>query len=179
MSKAAGQSRIDLEFVDWDPAEEIAEFLDRPGPEYDMEKRLHVLFDPLPETVAVSTMAVDRGEATEPAEASPTQSNRFIIVPHEVAFDASLTVTARHLYTILLSYSFGKEEVWPGQDRLAKLLGLKVRMLQNYLIELESHNVIEREVRGNKMTNKYRLKILPPRIKLAGNPSDTKYSARH
>jgi hypothetical protein len=179
MSRVAERSHTDLEFVEWNPADEITEFVDRPGPEYDIGQRLDELSILARTAETVSTMAGDRGEATEPAEASPTPSNRFIIVPHEVAFDTSLTVTARHLYTILLSYSFGKEEVWPGQDRLAKLLGLKVRMLQNYLIELESHNVIEREVRGNKMTNKYRLKVLPPRIKLAGNPSDTKYSARH
>lgn len=69
-------------------------------------------------------------------------------VPNQIAKDARLSMTARHLYTLLRMHDYeqkGQKKgfVWPSQKTLSEYTGLSVRMLQRYIAELEAVGLIK------------------------------------
>jgi DNA-binding transcriptional regulator PaaX len=88
------------------------------------------------------------------------KNRAFTIIFDDIAKDTRLTIQARLLYVILVSYrrktANRKSFVFPGQERLAAELGLNTRSVRTYLSELEASGLIVITRRG-LTTNLYDL----------------------
>jgi hypothetical protein len=89
------------------------------------------------------------------------ETGRFVMVSHDVLMDVNLSIGARLLYSIMLSYRFGKDFVFPGQERLAHLMNVTSRTIRTYLAELDKARTIRIERRGKTKTNLYHMLRLP------------------
>ncbi len=64
---------------------------------------------------------------------------------------------------MLLRYAWQNDFCFPGQERLARDMGVAKRSVITYLKELEKANFIEIERRGQGKSNIYELNMLAPR----------------
>ena len=83
------------------------------------------------------------------------QQQGFTQRENVVLGDKNLSVQARFLYTLLKMFAWQKGSAFPGQETLAELMGLKVRMVQIYLKELIDAGLVERKQRGLNKSNLY------------------------
>ena len=88
----------------------------------------------------------------------------FTQVPNILLRTTKLTHGAKLAYALLLSYAWGRDRCFPGQERLGADLGVERKAVIRYLKELKDKGVIRVERRGLGRTNLY---ILP---KLADVP---------
>lgn len=88
------------------------------------------------------------------------QQQGFTQTENVVLRDKDLSVQARFLYSLLKMYAWQKGSAYPGQETLAELMGVKVRMIQIYLKELIDKGLIERKQRGLTKSNLYIIKPL-------------------
>jgi hypothetical protein len=100
-------------------------------------------------------------------DATPAKSSNgskrqlpFAKVPTQVARDASLSIRARHIYTLLVSYAWNDGVTWVSQSTLAKDMGLSDRRsVIPYLKELEAAGLI-RIKRERGRNNRYIIREL-------------------
>jgi hypothetical protein len=93
-------------------------------------------------------------------------------VPNTVLLDCRLTSDARFIYALLVHHSRpGKEQCWPGQERLAQLCRWQTKTgqpnrwrVQRALKELEGAGLIGRERGGTRRSNTYFLKPVPKEL---------------
>jgi hypothetical protein len=86
----------------------------------------------------------------------------YTVASNAIMRDPSLSMGARMTYWMLLSYAFQKEECWPGQARLATLIGVTEKPLRNWIAELEERGLVVSIRRGKGLTNLYRLRTTTP-----------------
>lgn len=106
----------------------------------------------------------------------------FTQLPNRVLYDNSLSNPAKITYAVLLSMAWGKDRCWPGQERLAKIVGVSDRSIRTYIAELEEKGLLTSERRGGKagLTNNYLLHLVPsaldrkPASTLDRNPTSDK-----
>jgi len=79
----------------------------------------------------------------------------FTQVPNSILYDNSISHSARFLYTVLLSFAWTQDQVFPGQDRLVDILSCSGKSVRNYLIELKEKKLISWKQRGLNKTNIY------------------------
>jgi len=79
----------------------------------------------------------------------------FTQIPRYILRDKRLSFGARLTYAVLLSYAWQEDSCFPGQDRLAKDLGISRQMINIYLNELKKTKYIDWERRGLGKTNIY------------------------
>jgi len=79
----------------------------------------------------------------------------FTQVPNSILYDNSISQSARFLYTVLLSFAWTQDQVFPGQDRLVDILSCSKRSVRTYLIELKEKKLISWKQRGLNKTNIY------------------------
>ncbi len=60
---------------------------------------------------------------------------------------------------MLLGYAWGNDFCFPGQDRLAKDMGVSLRSANTHIKELEQHGYVRIERRGLGKPNIYELHI--------------------
>lgn len=90
----------------------------------------------------------------------PTLKSGFTAMPNCVMTDASLSPGARLTYGLILMHAWrDKARPFPGQARLARLVGVKIDTLRGYLRELRDRRLIAWERRGLGRTNLYQ--VLP------------------
>lgn len=93
--------------------------------------------------------------------ADPVSERGFIQLPKVVIESETITPGAKLTYTALLYYAwFGKDNVYPGHETLAKLIGVKKRSIVTYLSELQEHKYIFIKRRGQGKTNLYLLNFV-------------------
>lgn len=80
-------------------------------------------------------------------------------VRNEVWASSVLSQGAKLCYIAICSHIWKAttKVAWPGQERLAKMLGVTIRSTRNYLRELESVGIIKTVRRGLGKTNGYLL----------------------
>ncbi len=88
----------------------------------------------------------------------------FTQVPNVVLRNPSISMGAKVAYGVLLSYAWQDGSCFPGQERMARDMGVTARSVRTYLAELEKAGIIDIVQRGLNKTNLYRL----PR--LTGDP---------
>ncbi len=79
----------------------------------------------------------------------------FTQLPNFVLRNKDLSFGARLAYSVLLSYAWQEDSCFPGQDRMAKDLGVSRQMVNGYLQELKKSEFIKWERRGLGKTNIY------------------------
>lgn len=84
----------------------------------------------------------------------------FAQVPNIVLRDSSLSGNEKTLYALLLSYAWQDAECFPGQERLAKNMGLTSRSIRQLLSELRGHHLIGWKRQGLGKVNLYHINRL-------------------
>ncbi len=79
----------------------------------------------------------------------------FTSTPNRLLCNAALSMGARFVYTLLLSYAWQDDRCFPGQERLARDVGCSVRTVQRYLAELEDAGEIQVIQQGLQRPNIY------------------------
>jgi hypothetical protein len=81
----------------------------------------------------------------------------FTVVPNALLEDEGLSFQAKFLLITLMRYAWGKSDPYPGQERLAKDLGVGVRSVREYSGELVDSGYLKKIHRGQGQTTVYRI----------------------
>jgi len=92
-----------------------------------------------------------------------TLKQGFTAIPNIVLRSPNLSLQAKMLYALLLSYAWQDGWCFPGQERLAKNMRISDRMVRDYLQELRAIGLIDWEQRGLTKTNVYYINEIPER----------------
>jgi hypothetical protein len=95
----------------------------------------------------------------------------FTMVPNHVLVSDKISPGAKLAYTMLLKYAWQDNFCFPGQERLAKDMGVTDRSVRTYLQELEKADFVAIKQRGLGKVNLYELNL---RVKGA-SVADRKY----
>ena len=83
----------------------------------------------------------------------------FTQVPNHVLVSARLSPGSKLAYAMLLKYAWQNDRCFPGQERLAKDMGVTDRSVRTYLQELERQRFITIKQRGLGKPNLYELNL--------------------
>jgi hypothetical protein len=83
----------------------------------------------------------------------------FTQVPNHVLVSALLSPGAKLTYAMLLKYAWQNDYCFPGQERLAKDMGVTDRSVRTYLHELEAQRFVAIKQRGLGKPNLYELNL--------------------
>ena len=87
----------------------------------------------------------------------PVSAGGFTQVPNFVINNPNLSAKAKLVYAKFLSYAWNNNRVFPGQERMAKAVGMSVKTLYRATMELEKSGYLEIKRRGLGKTNLYTL----------------------
>src|SRR5258707_1870725 len=79
----------------------------------------------------------------------------FTMVPNHALVSDKISPGAKLAYAMLLKYIWEKDYCFPGQDTLAKEMGVTRQSVNAYLKELQRQKFIEIKRRGQGLTNVY------------------------
>jgi biotin operon repressor len=88
----------------------------------------------------------------------PTRRSPSALVSYTTLRDTILA------FAMLLSYAWQNDYCFPGQERLAKDMGLSDRSVRTHLKSLEANGLLAIRRRGQGLTNIYELNLKPKRI---------------
>jgi biotin operon repressor len=104
----------------------------------------------------------------ELATNDPIARGGFTQVPNFILKHADLSLGAKVAYSLLLSFYWHNNQVFPGQNRLAEHMGMSVSRVNEFIKELEASGFIQITRRGQGKTNLYKLKsVVKPKAKLS------------
>ena len=83
----------------------------------------------------------------------------FTQVPNHVLVSNKLSPGAKLTYAMLLKYAWQNDFCFPGQERLAKDMGVTDRSVRTYLQELERNKFVAIKQRGLGKPNLYELNL--------------------
>jgi len=82
----------------------------------------------------------------------------FTQIPNYIQHNNKISLQARFLYSVLLSFAWKENRAFPGQKKLASIMGFsRDDQVRKYLIELKNNNLIVWKRRGLGKTNVYTL----------------------
>lgn len=82
----------------------------------------------------------------------------FWAIPKEIMAIPGLSIEARMVYGILFTMVNGENSAWPGQKKLASIIGCSERSIRRYVEDLERVGLITvKRKLGLKRTNRYSL----------------------
>jgi len=93
----------------------------------------------------------------ELATKDPIVRGGFTQVPNFILKNSEISLGAKVTYSLLLSFYWNNNGVFPGQDRLAQHMGMSTSRANEYIKELETVGLIEITRRGQGKTNLYKL----------------------
>ena len=85
----------------------------------------------------------------------PVSAGGFTQVPNFILKKQTISATAKVVYSMLLSYAWNNNRVFPGQDRMAEDIGAGKRTVVRVIAELEKARYLEVQRRGQGLTNIY------------------------
>jgi DNA-binding MarR family transcriptional regulator len=88
----------------------------------------------------------------------------FTQVPNFLLKSAKLSAGDKMTFAMLLSYAWQNDYCFPGQQTLAKDLGLDERSVRRHLKSLEANGLLTIQRRGQGKTNVYELNLKPRRL---------------
>lgn len=83
----------------------------------------------------------------------------FLVTPRTVLRTTGLSHRAKELYTLLFDFAWQSGRAFPGQVRLAAMLGVTDRSIRTYLAELVAAGLLTVRRRGQGRTNIYLLQV--------------------
>ena len=87
--------------------------------------------------------------------ADPVALHGFTQIPNFILRDPNVSIGAKTVYSLLLSYAWHNDLCFPGQERLSKEVGMGIASVNRFIKELESCSLIEITRRGQGRTNFY------------------------
>jgi hypothetical protein len=87
----------------------------------------------------------------------------FTQVPNFLLKSQDLSSGDKLAFAMLLSYAWQNDHCFPGQQRLAKDMGLHETNVRKHLKSLVTHGLLTIQRRGQGKTNIYTLILKPPR----------------
>jgi len=97
--------------------------------------------------------------------ADPIALHGFTQLPNFILRNPDLSIGAKTTYALFLSYAWHNNLCFPGQDRLAKDIGMSIGSINTFIKELESAGLIEITRRGQGKTNLYTINFTVTRKK--------------
>jgi biotin operon repressor len=88
----------------------------------------------------------------------PISAGGFTQVPNFLLKDPKTSANAKVVYSMLLSYAWNNNQVFPGQERMAEEIGSSKSTVGRAIQELEEQGWLEIQRRGQGKTNIYVLK---------------------
>jgi len=88
----------------------------------------------------------------------------FTQVPNFLLKSSKLSSGDKMTFAMLLSYAWQNDYCFPGQERLAKDMGLDQRSVRRHLKSLQGAGLLEIQRRGQGKTNIYELNLKPKHI---------------
>jgi biotin operon repressor len=85
----------------------------------------------------------------------PVSRGGFTQVPNFILRNEDLSIGAKLTYAMFLSYAWHNDSCFPGQDRLAKDMGLSRVRITQLIAELEEFGLVDIQRRGQGRTNIY------------------------
>lgn len=95
--------------------------------------------------------------------ADPIARYGFTQLPNFILRDANLSIGAKTTYALFLSYAWHNKLCFPGQDLLAKDIGMSIGSVNAFIKELEASSLIEITRRGQGKTNLYTVNFVVKR----------------
>jgi len=89
----------------------------------------------------------------------PVVAGGFTQVPNFILEDPNVSIGSKVVYAMFLRYAWHNDHCFPGQDTLAKHLGMSIGRTNQFIKELEAAGLIEIKKRGQGKTNLYKLKF--------------------
>jgi biotin operon repressor len=89
----------------------------------------------------------------------PIVRGGFTQVPNFILRDPNLSIGAKVVYAMFLSYAWHNDSCFPGQERLAEDMGMSVSRVNEFIKALESAGLIVITRRGQGRTNLYTIKF--------------------
>ncbi|MFN0217355.1 MAG: helix-turn-helix domain-containing protein [Hyphomicrobium sp.] len=87
--------------------------------------------------------------------ADPIARYGFTQLPNFILRNPDISIGAKTTYSLFLSFAWHNNLCFPGQDTLAKAMGMSIGSINAFVKELESVGLIEIERRGQGKTNIY------------------------
>ncbi len=88
----------------------------------------------------------------------PVAAQGFVQVPNLVLKSPDLSAGAKLAYSLLLSYAWGNDSCFPGQQRMSEDCGMSQGWVSTQMKELEDKGFLAIQRRGQGKTNIYTLK---------------------
>lgn len=93
----------------------------------------------------------------------PIAREGFTQLPNFILRNPDLSIGAKTTYALFLSYAWNNNLCFPGQDRLAKDIGMSIGSVNAFIKELEACGLIEITRRGQGKTNLYTINFVVKR----------------
>lgn len=90
----------------------------------------------------------------------PVAQGGFTQVPNFILSDPNLSVGSKVVYSMFLSYAWHNNLCFPGQERLAKAIGLSPSRVSELTKECSNYGLIEITRRGQGKTNVYKINFV-------------------
>jgi biotin operon repressor len=90
----------------------------------------------------------------------PVVADGFTQVPNFILKNDALTVGEKITFAMFLSYAWHNDKVFPGQERLAKDIGITRQSVNTFIKGLEKKGFLTIKRRGLGLTNIYTLRYL-------------------
>lgn len=87
----------------------------------------------------------------------PVAQGGFTQVPNFILKNAGLSLGAKVTYAMFLSYAWHNDSCFPGQERLAKDMGMSRSRVTEFIAELHRAGFITVHRRGQGKTNLYQI----------------------
>ncbi len=87
--------------------------------------------------------------------ADPVALHGFTQVPNFILRNPDISIGAKATYSLFLSYAWHNNLCFPGQDTLARAIGMSIGSVNAFIKELETCGLIEITRRGQGKTNLY------------------------
>ena len=96
-----------------------------------------------------------REKNIELATTDPVARGGFTQVPNFILRNPDLSVGAKVVYAMFLSYAWHNESCFPGQERLALDIGMSRSRVTEFISELNRAELVTTQRRGQGKTNVY------------------------
>lgn len=106
---------------------------------------------------SIGELLKERSIVLKGADALSAQG--FTQVPNHVLRSGDITPGGKLAYAMLLSYAWQNDFCFPGQERLAKDMGVTDRSVRTYLQELETKGFLTIKRQGLGKPNLYELDV--------------------
>jgi hypothetical protein len=92
--------------------------------------------------------------------ADPIALHGFTQLPNFILRNPDISIGAKATYALFLSFAWHNNLCFPGQETLAKALGMSVGSVNAFIKELEASSLIDITRRGQGKTNLYTINFV-------------------